>query len=343
MEPTESDLGLLKSVFEANDDPKDTRILRWRYLQNPTSALWVDFAVDRESKAIAGVYCVSPARFKIGDADVLGVQSIDTLTDHRHRGKGLFKKLAVSTYGRCTDDGVALVYGFPNGSSAFGFFERLGWTKLDPVPFLVRPLRLGYLARRAGLPASVIARMPDPPIVLSEPILSGTQDLRVILDFDEEFDALWARCSAGVTVALQRSARYLSWRFAKNPVEYKMLGLYERGELRGYVVVRLADKHGGRVGYVMELLYDPGRDDVGAALLRQALREIADGGGEVVLAWSLPHSFNHGAYRAHGFFPLPERLRPIELHFGARHLRASEAAVCNRRSWYLSYCDSDTV
>ncbi len=41
---------------------------------------------------------------------------------------------------------------------------------------------------------------------------------------------------------------------------------------------------------------------------------------------------------------LPERLRPIELHFGARALDASlEAVVYDAARWYLSYADSDTV
>ncbi|MBM4780049.1 MAG: hypothetical protein GQE15_20280 [Archangiaceae bacterium] len=63
-----------------------------------------------------------------------------------------------------------------------------------------------------------------------------------------------------------------------------------------------------------------------------------------MIAWCLEHSPNHRAYRSNGFFPLPERLRPIELHVGVRSLAApAEANLGNRRNWYLSYLDSDTV
>jgi hypothetical protein len=78
-------------------------------------------------------------------------------------------------------------------------------------------------------------------------------------------------------------------------------------------------------------------------LLRRALREMTSGGADVALAWNLDSSPNHAAFRAAGFRHLPERLRPIELHFGARPLGSAELPLGNRDNWYLSYCDSDTV
>ena len=71
------------------------------------------------------------------------------------------------------------------------------------------------------------------------------------------------------------------------------------------------------------------------------------GAGEglnVALAWCFRHSPNARAHFRAGFFPLPERLRPIELHFGVRVLDESLTQVLrDRRNWYISYCDSDTV
>lgn len=346
MEATAADLGRLRALFDANGSPKDDAVLTWRYLDNPTGELFVDFAIDPERDGqVAGTYCVSPVQFKIGDRQVLGAQSIDTLTDQHYRGRGLFKKLAAHTYARCADRGVGLVYGFPNHRSAFGFFERLAWTRMDPVPFLVRGLRAGYVARRLGVPAKVADFLSGVALGARPPRLARSQDLRVVLEFDDAFDELWGEFARDVPVAAQRSSRYLRWRFSANPsARYKTYGLYEAGGLVGYVIFRVVDKHGGRVGYVMELIHRPGRVDVGRALLQQAIHDIALDGGEVVLAWNLSHSPNRASYRRTGFVPLPRRLRPIELHFGARHLGEERTeAVCNRRNWYLSYCDSDTV
>ena len=104
------------------------------------------------------------------------------------------------------------------------------------------------------------------------------------------------------------------------------------------------DKHGGRVGYILELLYDPGLHVAGAALLANALARMASDGADAVLAWCFGHSPNARAFRKTGFLPLPSRLRPIELHVGVRVLDESlSELLTDRRSWYMSYCDSDTV
>ena len=88
--------------------------------------------------------------------------------------------------------------------------------------------------------------------------------------------------------------------------------------------------------------HDPGAGaGVMAPLLAQAMVRMREAGADVVLAWSMDHSFNRKAFRRLGFFTLPERLRPIELHFGVRPL--GDAPVTDRNNWYLSYCDSDTV
>lgn len=345
LEATETDLARLGGLFAENDDPKEPRALRWRYLENPTGQVFVDLAVDDDAGRVAGAYCVSPARFRVGGQKVLGVQSIDTLTDASYRGRGLFQRLAKSSYARCAERGAALVYGFPNGSSAFGFFERLGWSRLDPVPFLIRPLRAEYVARRLQAPAWLADRIPRRPLIRTSAVAPPRgRELRVVTDFDEQFDGLWEAFASDVDVAVERDHRYLAWRFDANPIgRYKTIGLYERGELLAYTVFRVAKKHGGVVGYVMELLHRSGHWRDGRVALRQALVEMARAGADVALGWCLEHSPNRHAYRAEGFLTFPESLRPIELHFGARHLRAGRTAICNRRSWYLSYCDSDTV
>ena len=44
------------------------------------------------------------------------------------------------------------------------------------------------------------------------------------------------------------------------------------------------------------------------------------------------------------FFKLPEKLKPIELHFGVKSFNNDISSIVNKRdNWYLSYSDSDTV
>lgn len=54
MRETRAELELFKACFDANGLPKDLDALHWRFLDNPTGRLLVDFAVDGER--VAAIY-----------------------------------------------------------------------------------------------------------------------------------------------------------------------------------------------------------------------------------------------------------------------------------------------
>jgi GNAT superfamily N-acetyltransferase len=341
MRPEPADLESFASCFERNGMPRRLDTLRWQYLDNPSDELLVELAVADDG--IAAIYAVQPATARIRGKSKPAAQSVDTLVDARFRGRGLFTTMADRVYQRVDSRGGAFVYGFPNANSAPGFFRKLGWASLDPVPFLIRPLRTAYLTSK--LPLGVAARQfPDLRLPTLGPRPEPGQQLIDLDVLGPELDALWQRFGTGLTVALDRDARYLRWRLSKPGEHYHCIGLFEEGGLVAFCAYTTVDKHGGRIGYVLELLHDPGRHRAGAVLLAECLHRMASDRADVALAWCFRHSPNARAHFRAGFFPLPERLRPIELHFGVRVLDESLTQVLlDRRNWYISYCDSDTV
>lgn len=346
MEKSPADYARFQRCFARNGSPRDLALVAWQYGDGFTDETQADLAVRASDDEIAAVYATFPVPMTIGGARAMGAQSLDTMTDAAHRGAGLFRTLATSVYARCAAEGLRLVYGFPNGNSAHGFFNRLGWTEVAPVPFVFVALRSRYFARRIPKVGGLLARLPDLPLRRRRAVAAEhAARLRPLDAFGPEADALWAAFSAGVGVAVARDAAYLDWRFLRKPGEdYRMLGYWEGERLVGFVVFTVKEKHGGRVGYVMELLHVPGRTDAGQALLDAAMNRLAADRADVCLAWTFGHSPNHAAYRGAGFRTLPEKLRPIELHFGALVLdEAQRAQIEDPAAWYLSYCDSDTV
>jgi GNAT superfamily N-acetyltransferase len=345
MELSEVDLERFRICFERNGSPRTAARVRWQYADNPTGKVFVDFAVDpARPSEIAGIYAVQPAMMRIGDHVRLGVQSVDTLVDEAYRGQGLFVKMARDVYARCEQAGAGLVYGFPNGNSAHGFFERLEWKPLDPVPFLVRPLRTRYVSDRLLRGRSWASLLPNLPVPVPHLRRPGAR-IEPLRRFDDRTDAIWREFARSASYAVERDARYLNWRLIDHwSGAYRCFAYYERDELLGFVSYVVYDKHGGRVAYVMEVMHEPWRRDVGRALLAHALRGARRDGADVALAWCLPHSPNRGVYAWSGFVTLPEKMWPIELHVGARGFAVPAAAsLADRTRWYLSYCDSDTV
>jgi len=341
MEAAEVDLAAFRDCFERNGTPRRLDALRWQYLENPTEELFVDLAVSDER--IGAIYAVQPARVRVRGSRMLAAQSVDTLVDADFRGRGLFTKMAESVYQRVRERNGAFVYGFPNANSAPGFFNKLGWSSLDPVPFLVRPLRTGLVASKLPL-GRWWSRLPDVRLPIRRSGLPANQEIRPVTELDSGLEELWQRFASDVAVALERTPQYLRWRLGKPGEHYQRLGVFDGARLVAFCAYTTVDKHGGRIGYVIELLHEPGQHQTGASLLTESLHRMAADGADAVLAWAFGHSPNAKAYSKAGFVSLPERLRPIELHVGVRPLDESITELLrDRRNWYISYCDSDTV
>lgn len=348
MQATVSDLDLFKACFDASGTPRDREQLRWQYLENPHRQLFVDFAISNEGgeQRVASIYATNPVMAKLGDCRRLAAQSLDTLTLASYRGRGLFKTLAIGVFEHLEQEEVAFIYGFPNADSAHGFFNRLGWVSLDPIPHLIRPLKLRYLLRRARLPERILRLVPEVPFPHRRPIrLEPGWEIHPVTEFDARFDQLWERFAREVRIAVCREAAYLTWRLARKPgAKYRTLGLYERDQLHGFVSYSFRTSEAGRIGHIMELIYAPGEHRIGRSLLSLAASELTSAGADVIHAWNFEHSPNHAAYRSSLFLPLPRRLRSEKLFMGVRALYASDVkALGDRRNWYVSFCDSDTV
>ncbi len=329
-------------AFEKNGSPKQIEKLQWTHFQNPLKTSLVSLTYT-EKDEVASIYAAMPIYFKIGNSITKACQSLDTLTDVNHRGKGLFVKSADRIYKRSIDEGFSLVYGFPNGNSVHGFTKKLNWKLLDPVPFLFKPLKTGYFLKK--IMGKKIGDLLNFNIVSSKKIhLAENEQLMEIEKFSKESDVLWEKFSSNFQISIQRNANYLNWRFVEKPYEnYKRYGFYRDGNLLGFIVFINKAKHSGNIGYVMELIVLPNETEAGKKLLQLALNDFIKNKVDVILSWCFHFSPNFKLYKSKGFYDLPEKLKPIELHFGYANFNSDEAVIGKRENWYLSYADSDTV
>lgn len=301
--------------------------LQWKFAASPGGTGQI--AVARaDDGTLVGMNAFQAIPFVLRDGTALaGFQSMDTIVAEAARGSGLFTKMVALFQDQL---GERLLYGFPNDKSSGGFFGKLGWTSLGPVPMLAKPLRTSAISDRVkpGLPSIALPRFGS----------RGPKARVARSASDLPFDTIWSafRADNAIGIAVNRTAAFIDWRIFAHPVsDYIVLG-----DDTAFVIGQVSAKHGTTIGYVMEAIGDPKR-------LTQLLRQLTDhfvaAGCSIAFAWNAVHAPNHRAHRSAGFYPFPAKLRPIEINFGFRPWPSMPTDGATAEAWYISYLDSDTV
>ena len=337
----EDTLKFYKECFDKNELPKEEEIIRWQFFENGEKN-FVDIEHDFSAEKTAAIYATFGIKFKIDGKIYSGSQSLDTITDINYRGKGLFIKLAKDVYQKSKENDVALVYGFPNANSIHGFVTKLEWQKLDPLPFIIKPLHSKFFTDKI----KALRFLPNFSLSYSSFKQKKSLLIKEEKDFPEAVNAIWEKFSKNIKISVHRNKSYLNWRYVMKPGEdYKIVNCYdEKNNYLGFIVYAVKEKHKGIIGYIMELIYDLDNPEAGKQLLNFAVSEIKKQKADCILSWCFEHSPNYQVYKKAFFIKMPEKLRPIILHFAARTFNEKlKTIIENRNNWFISYSDSDTV
>jgi hypothetical protein len=117
-----------------------------------TGAKYIGYLAYNQQHQPIAFYGVIPTLVWYNGKTILAAQSADTMTHPGYRNMGLFTELANLTYVLCKQEGVCLVFGFPNQNSLPGFVNKLDWQiteSLDSFQIRVgRVLPLQMIARK---------------------------------------------------------------------------------------------------------------------------------------------------------------------------------------------------
>jgi len=334
--PTQDTALIVQQLFAKNGENRDIELINWQYVDCPAGAhVSIGHLQGNVSEKPVALYAVFKNRMLINGRPALGAQSFDTLTNSEFRGRGLFKTLATEIHENMSTHQIEVIYGVPNGSSFQGFQKYLNWSMLDPLPMLARPIGLRYIRVRTKLRKSKLER------ISSRPIRFGTRVDEVPNDVSD----LFARSISNNYTGVIHDYEYLTWRLNRPGATYQLFEYRDgSGKLVAFAVYELVMKHGCCLGYLMEIIVDRNHEDAGKKLLKSIIRDMRSRGADLVFGWASASSTLRRLLKSSWFIPFPEKLRPIELHFGYRaHDPNVHQSLLNQSSWSISYLDSDTV
>ena len=215
----------------------------WLYRDNPHGRARAWIARDTTNGAIVGVAAAFPRRLLLRGvpqrAWVLG----DFCISEHYRSLGPAVQLQRALLEAVAEErGLAGWYDFPSQNMA-AVYKRLGVKEQASLVRMAKPLRVDRVLAQA-LGNAQLARWIAPigNLWLAMGVQINGTGASVSIEahigkFGDEFTSLAREASPSYDACIERSAEYLNWRFAENPLEqYECLVARKVGRLTGYAL-----------------------------------------------------------------------------------------------------------
>ncbi len=320
---------------------------RWEFLENPADGLFVKLAWDNER--LVGQYAASPVQMYANGSNSTATLSHDTMTDPEYGGLGIFRVAAEALYREQTNAGQGFIYGFPNRNSIHGFIKYLQWQQIMPAPVHIRPVRISKSISRkifhseTGPSAASESAFQDAASLLTGK--SGKYKLHVETEFGDWADDLWMRCRNQHRLWAVRNKAYLNWRYVTKPEnKYHIVSIWQGFQPAGYVVIACTNMNFGDTIFIMDFLVDLNFKYAADLLIRYVVNVAKKNECAFASVLLTPGSKYLHIFRKKLFLPLPERLFPQPLYFGARCFDPSlNHLIFDPKAWSISWGDNDVI
>lgn len=278
--------------------PRSMERWSWEYRENPYGNLRISEAFADDGQLVAH-YAGYPVRFRLPDrtepATALHIGDTMTLPGVRHVGRGptsLLGRTVRHFYARFCEGRVAFNFGFNTGNIQRFSMAFVGARRLEDLPYHVLALPAPGLAETDGASPRWLPRR------------LGSWSCAPVDSFDERFDELFARVAPDYGMLVERDARYLDWRYRRQPGgEYRVYACSHRGGLAGWSVFR---RRGDALVWG-DALFDPRASEAVRRLLAHALAQPEHAGVTRVETWATARpSWWRPLVRSIGFEERPE-------------------------------------
>jgi hypothetical protein len=315
---------------------------RWKLKahSSPIENVWLSVSDGKPIFQYAGI----PVLYQLLEGAREAMVSVDTMTDPAFRRRGLLTEVGRVAYEQWRAAGVPFVIGLPNekwGSRT----TALGWQRLFPLRWFVRPLRPeAMLARRVGLPAlaslSAASRVWNS-LWNRAPRSAAEIRIRQVECAGPEFDALWQSLAAEAAFSAVRNSSWVNWRFLAAPLYNYRVWLAERdGKPIAYLAGRLDETADRKVAFIADMLVSREDHPAQQALLRHVAWYFYDLGAEMVATLAVPETWLAHILRRTGFLfswgQFSVELVPLDSTLPLERMR-------DPQQWRLSGGDFDVI
>lgn len=281
----------------------------WMYQKNPVGSAVVVGA--KHNGRLVATFAIAPKLFHLGGEERIVGKTMDMFTHPGYQGLGLMSLCARGAFTRAAERGMSTIFVTPSPNSHPIFLHKFHYREEFEAQYLARVINLGRMASGLVQPAG-LGRMLSGVTAAGDRIAAHWRRPRLPSGFDVEESAafgpleeqLWRHVAPYYGVATVRSSAYLNWRYVENPDSYRVLKLWYRQKLVGFVVLKHTLRRGLPVGEIVDYVCGPTDEQAFRLLMRMAIAALRENGASLVEAWVIP-----GTIQEHRFREIGLRLR----------------------------------
>ncbi len=331
-------------------------ITRWKLCENESGPGFASMMVIDAENTIVSTCTVTPKRLWRNGVEQPWAEIGDTFTDSDYQRKGMFGALVNASRSSAQSAGIKLVYGLPNNQSLPGYVSKLNFIikqdlVLNDFYAVISTKAIGLRTRASKIPL-IQKVLCTPTLVaasrqLSKLVLSLIAPKRSQIriekqsGFGPEFDRLWQKALPVLLNAQVRDARYLTWRYCKNPFSFVVFVARRENELLGYVVTLTLHHEGNNAlshTILLDWLYEPvSGNAVSKALLFAAINHAFEERADVISAVGCPTSPLPLPFGLAGFVRRPHDT-PVIFH----NNEIGQAVLGDPSPWHFTLSDTDS-
>jgi hypothetical protein len=315
-------INFFKAIYKPGHIMGDVGHLKWQYLNAPGNLLYPNYPnlVLLKDDNIVGHLGMIPYEFLVNGRVIHAafLASLIVKEELRAHGAGVLLAREAEKY-------FDVLYTTGFGESA----PALKYCAWADTLFMSRWVLEGFSAETNDLPQNI----------------SAESDIRLITRFDDEWDISWKTLQKNYHATIDRSSRYLNWRFVDNPkIKYQIFGVKF-----GYIVLRIEKGDGVTGCRIVDLV---GSDEVVEHLLKKALWYAREMKADFIDFFSYPSMYSEvfkklGFYKyskamsesAPPIFILPVDRKLMEFNFSYKSTK--EQIKLSPEDWFLVKSDGD--
>jgi hypothetical protein len=255
-------LQLARSVW-GEDASAHTADQEWQYQRSPAGAAIGALARETQSGRLIGQVITLPVRVMLSGRVRFASLCLHPAIDPAYEGGSMLSGLLDDVFALSVQERAVLTYGLPSQAGDWPTMEKAGLRNIGAVPLLLRPLNPERLATKTahGHPpakaASIARRVWRTAAPAVRPEALPGLEIEEVNYFDGSYAVFWEKAQHRFPVMVVRDPTYLNWRFVSVPGrEYTAFAARSEGEIRGFIVLRVAPLGQFSAGLIVELVVE---------------------------------------------------------------------------------------